>query len=918
MLLRGEGGVGKSRLIEAVIEDAHRGGWTVAVGRAYPVGAGAPYAPFQDAFVPLLRSLEQGTLTVLMRGSEAELGRLFPALGPMGSSAPRDGSPAEQKMRLFWNFTELLTGLGSRSPLLIVLEDLQWADESSLELLHFVVSHLTDAPVQILGTYNDQYRAEVEGLVRMEQSLERLGHLDVIRLQPLTEDDLAELTTRVFGVDRGLIGEFAGRLYEWTAGNSFFAVETIRALVDSGQIEQREGTWIGFDTQTMRLPQSIRESVVSRLQGLGEGPIEVARVATVLGTRVPYEVLRAAAGVPESELLSGLDGLRQRRILVEREEGDDLFVDFSHPLVRETLYAELGRARTRVLHGRIGLALEAHYGSDAARHADQLAYHFGRSEDTHAGRKVISYLAEAGRHAYGRYAHLEAVDHLEGAVSRLEGLAPEERRELESDLGPLREDLAWALYGIGRVDESITRMTALLEDADGPERRGLILYRLARAQFWAGRHAAALSCVDEALELLGAAAPMKAAGLTLLRGHCLEQMGRADDARATFTTVLDAAVAAGSPVMEARAHQAHALLSLWVGRMDDVAPHAERALELAREVGADTVEFWSLWVLAATEGLKGRPQAMLDLEEQASEVASRIRAPHLRAWAAELRIEHASATGEWERGITIGEQAVAQARSLGQHTLLSRLQVWTGLIHLQRGDLDRARELLDDAWRRSVEEVDADAMDVHSFVPAHTGRAACLTALGEYDEAVKVARRALEVSERSGYFIWAIHRLLPILGEALILKRDLEGAREAGARLRRDAERAGHGLGLAWADACEALVAWLSGDVDASVDLLRTAAEALEAVPFIWDASRIRRQLAGRLADLGRTDEAVAQLRTVHQVFARLGAEGELEKTREMFREVGVRPPARSVSRGAGVGSLTARRSRSPVWSQIE
>ena len=153
--------------------------------------------------------------------------------------------------------------------------------------------------------------------------------------------------------------------------------------------------------------------------------------------------------------------------------------------------------------------------------------------------------------------------------------------------------------------------------------------------------------------------------------------------------------------------------------------------------------------------------------------------------------------------------------------------------------------------------------------------------------------------------IWSIHRLLPTVAEAYLYKGDLAGAAKLGRRLRKDAKRIGHKLGLAWADACDALVVWLGGDPERGAALLREAAEALEAIPVIPDAARIRRQLAGRQAEIGDEEGAVSELRRVHETFVRLGAEKELERTRGMFREIGARPPTRSgVTGGAG---LTAR-----------
>jgi DNA-binding CsgD family transcriptional regulator len=149
-----------------------------------------------------------------------------------------------------------------------------------------------------------------------------------------------------------------------------------------------------------------------------------------------------------------------------------------------------------------------------------------------------------------------------------------------------------------------------------------------------------------------------------------------------------------------------------------------------------------------------------------------------------------------------------------------------------------------------------------------------------------------------------MHRLLPIMAEAYLSMGDVEGATRVGARLRADAERLGHDLGIGWADACDAFLVWLRGDIDEAVRCLRAAAERLESVPVIPAAARLRRHFAARLRDSGRTDEALRELRQLHEVFARLGAERELAKTREQLRELGARPPSRG---DAAQGGLTSR-----------
>ncbi|HLL82946.1 MAG TPA: LuxR C-terminal-related transcriptional regulator, partial [Longimicrobium sp.] len=287
-------------------------------------------------------------------------------------------------------------------------------------------------------------------------------------------------------------------------------------------------------------------------------------------------------------------------------------------------------------------------------------------------------------------------------------------------------------------------------------------------------------------------------------------------------------------------------------------------------------------------------------------VADEIHSPIHRVRAAELAVELMSNTGEWDAALALAERTLATARALRQRTILARLLVWTGLIYLGRGDLERGRRYVDEAWELSGAGDPEHPLDVHTVVPAHCGLAAYHLAAGEFAEAVRVGERGLAVADRTGYTVWAMHRVLPIMAEAYLSMGDVEGATRIGERLREDAGRLGHDLGLAWADACAAFLVWLRGDTDAGIACLRAAAERLEAVPVIPAAARLRRHFAARLRDSGRPDEALQELRRVHEVFVRLGAEGELAKTREQIRELGARPPARGEV-ASGAAGLTAR-----------
>ena len=909
-IVSGDGGVGKSRLVEDLIRKALEGGWGIAHGRAYPVESGVPYALFADAFLPLLREMDPETLSVLTRGGVAELAYLFPALAPAGDPAPpRVGSgedPSEFRTRLRWNFSELLRGLAAREPLLVALEDLQWADDASLQLLHFVARQAGAGGLAFVCTYNEAEREADPRLPETERSLLGMGSTTVVRLGPLSAEETLDLVCRTFDVEPVVAGDFAAHLFQWTRGNPFFVEETLKALVQSGRLHERDGTWLGWEAKELELPRSVRDAVLGRLRRLSAEAGRVADAIAVAGSRTSFLLLSEVTGLEEGPLLGAVEELCAHRILSEAEVEGAVVYDFVHPLVRQTLYAEMGLARTRVLHGAVAEALEGLHGGGALERADELAYHFARTDGRRRTGKAVRYLAAAGRRALARHADREAANYLEAALRRSRQ-AGFDADEAGVDAAALLPDLGRAYLRLGEYDAAI----ALWEEA---RRRGReagssdpdVERALGLACFWSGRHAGALERFAAGLEAGGDAG--QRARLHLARGVCLQELGRADESREDVRAALALAEELGDASLLARAHRSLALLHTWTGPPAEARRHGAEAIRLAEASGDRNVEFWSVWGMATLAGLTGDTGEMARWIERARGLAEELRSPVLQLWAAEISVERAYATGDWDAGLALGERAIALARSLNQRNLLPRLLVWTAILYMGRGDLDRAREHVEEAGRvaGSGEAGETgETVDVHTVVPAHIGRAHYLVATGDHAGAIAAAEEGLRIAEGTGYTLWALHRLLPILAEAHLWAEDPEGAARVGARMREHAERLEHTLGLAWADACDAMVRWKVGDPEGGAVLMRGAAEALEAIPWVPDAARVRRQLAGRLAEIGDREGALKELRAVHDVFARLGAESELEKARIQFREVGSRPPLRGV--GEGAAGLTSR-----------
>ena len=369
-------------------------------------------------------------------------------------------------------------------------------------------------------------------------------------------------------------------------------------------------------------------------------------------------------------------------------------------------------------------------------------------------------------------------------------------------------------------------------------------------------------------------------------------------------TALAVAEAVADPGLLARVRLELMMLHTWLGDPDEAREQARIAIDLAEKAGDLQITFWIYWALAIGEGLLGEVEVMDRHIQRCREIAKELRSPLMDLWTSEVLLEHAMAAGEWDTGIALGERAVARARDLGQDALLPRLLVWLSLIYLGRGEIERGRACVDEAWTLSAATA-GDMSRVHLVVPAHMGKAAYHLAVEEFDEAIRIGEAGLAIAENTGFIIWAAHRLLPLISEAYAQIHDTGAGLHIEQRMRRYGKKLNTRTGLAWLASYEAIKVWYSGDIERSIPLFRKAAEDLEAVPLIYDAARLRRQLAGRLADLGQRDAALHELRRVHDVFQKIGAEPELKKTRGMFRELDTRPP--SISKGLGAEALSQR-----------
>ncbi len=898
LFVTGESGVGKTRLVEALQAETEARGALMLTGRAYPAEGTFPFALAADALADLVRSLSPSAVTLLARGNENDLRMILPTLGrPGGAARAATGADSgDAKARVFWTVEQFVRRASEQRPIVLALENVQWADASSLELLHFLVRQLAGAHVAALCTYNSRERELTPALRAAERSLKRAGMADSHEVSPLSPDDVAVMV-RHMHPSHPQVEELARVIYARTLGNPFFAEELLLAANESG------GGMADWFSGGAALPVSVRDAVLARAESLAPDERRLADAVAAVGTRAPRTVLERVAGLEGDAATRALVSLCARGFLVERPDDSGLWYECDHPIVQATLYDALGLTRARALHARIADAFEFAGGVDAERHVNEIAWHYSRAGDATTSPKAARFLALAGRNALARYANREAATLLQTALGRAAAdTDASARAQLMDDLARARQrlgeyDTAYALWAEAR---------RLVPPGENAEFAAQLERQMGVSAFWAGRPHDAVAHYDAAISIAKEARAIGQAVRTLIaRSTAIRATGDAAAAHDDVAEALALATTTGDDALLSRAHRAVLLAYAWTGPAAKAREHAERALTFADASGDRAVAWSAEWAMALLSGFTGDGAATARHAAAADRLAAELGSPVLAAWTAEISVEYAAAVGDWHRGLALADQAIPLARAVAERTLLPRLLVWKGLILLARDDTDAAAACFDESWELSgAEAPERPGSDLHAIIPAHTGRAALFVARREFAEAIRVGERGLALADHHGYRAWAIHRLLPMLCEAALWANDYGRVAAYAARLRRDALVLDHRLGRAWADGAEALLLRLRDNDPRAADALLAAADDLERVPFVFHAARLRRNAAQILAADGHRDRALAELRRAHEMFRAMGAERELRGTREEIRELGGRPPQRSTP---ATGTLTER-----------
>jgi DNA-binding NarL/FixJ family response regulator/tetratricopeptide (TPR) repeat protein len=880
LALSGEAGIGKTRLLDELVRRADSRGWLVFHGQGSQFESELAFGILLDACDDYLASLDARSLDRVAGDGVAELATIFPSL--RDSVAQPLDLPADERNIAYRRMRELLDGFAARQPVLLALDDVHWADDSSVELLSYLLLRQPPRRVALALAYRRAHAAP-----RLAAAIERLAReskVDRLELEVLTPDEAD-------GLLAGLPGEQRDLVYRQAGGNPFY----IEQLARHATGHQAATASTGHAVAIAGVPPAVAASLAEELDALSTGATRMLDAAAVAGDPFESELAGAVAELPEAEALEALDELLAHDFVrpgeLPRRFG------FRHPLLRQAVYEGISAGWRIGAHARAAATL-----SEWGQPPERRAHHLEQSA-TVGDLEAIELLGQAGR-ATAASAPASAARWFEAALRLLPG---------SDRMNPTRLELlvahAGALAAVGRLEPCRTALveTLALLPPDASDMHVRLTGACAGVEHLLGRHDAARARVDAALEQLGDPRSEPGVALTMeqavgafyamdfdaMRERAREALAAARELDhpvllATAAALVCYAGAATADIDEARAHHAEAAtriasltdqeLAAWPNALshlgwaefflelyDDAIADLQRGIRVARMGGQGQLARQMEQGLGVSLLMHGRlPEARALFENlvDASRLADNRQAV---LWSLTNVCWAASWQGEPEAAIRAGEEAVELAGDLGQAYLAATAHCSLATAYLDAGEPERCVDMLVGA---------TGGPDL----PLTVASIRCIF----YDA---LTRAELERGRAAEAEAWA------------------ERSAEHAARL-------GLPLARAEADRARARVMTQAGDTPAAAELALASADAAEWVGAAIESARSRLVAGQALAAGGNRSGALATLRrAADELEARRALRFHAEARREL-RRLGERPSAPTAPGKAdagGLGSLTAR-----------
>jgi len=664
-----------------------------------------PYILWSEVIRDYLGSSAPEQLYRVIGFYPGEISRLIPELrqrlGAIPQSLPID--PEHERDRLFEAVSQFITNVSREGPLLVVLDDLQWTDQASLLLLHYVARGVYKEHLLLVGAYRDNEVDEKHPLFPVLTELNRERLLQPVPLKRMSLNDVTEMIKQILEQD-DVPTEFCQLVYEKTRGNPFFVEEVIKSLKEEELITREANIWKIKEVSKIEFPETVKSVVKARINRLDEECKSVLTTASFLGYDFSFEAIRAVTGFEEDKQLESLERILKTGLIKDREVGGEAAYSFADAIVRDVVHEEVSVSKHGRLHQNVGCALEIVYAQKIDEHLAELAHQFLEGNDRD---RAFGYFLKAGEKAEKIYAHDEASTCFQFALSLIGETESEPQQK-----GFVLEKLGDAKEALGEHNASMTHWSEALllwKKLDDKEKVSRIHRKMAKVLFYM------MNDKERAEE------------------HCQEALNLLESMPES--------------VELASLYSDRAWMQWYVGDLDRARSSVEKAIELAEKLNAQDIVADSYRRLGVVVRPRD-PKKAIECQEKALkialdnnflEVAVRVYnnlalSLPARRWREPLEkgYEMARKVGEiWyqariglnlafvmmsagniDKALLLAEENLALARKAGQLSNIAGGLVVTGYAHLVLGEWEKSEKCFEESWSFAQRSNDFQLMEL--------------------------------------------------------------------------------------------------------------------------------------------------------------------------------------------------------------
>jgi len=744
IFLYGEAGIGKTRLARELGAYARLRGMRVLYGRCpalFRMDGVPPYVLWKEVIKDYLETCTPEQLYRVIGFYPGEVSELVPELKQKFGAFPQSLpiSPEHGRDRLFEAVSQFVTNISKEAPLLVVLDDLQWTDQSSLLLLHYLARGVYRESLLLFGAYRDTDIDELHPLSPVLTELNRERLLRSVLLKRMSSSDVSEMIKRILEQD-DVPRDFCELVYEKTRGNPFFVEEVIKSLKEEEIIHHEENKWKIKEVSRIEFPKTVKSVIKARISRLDDECQNVLTLASFVGNDFSFEALCGVTGFEEDKLLGLMDRMLKTGLVKERViRGEDVY-SFGDIVIRDVVHEEVSHLRHKKLHGVVGCALEKAYAKKIDEHLGELALHFLECGDK---EKSLEYFLKAGDKAAKIYANGEAASYLQSALKLLE-----EKEDALREKGSVLERLGDIKKLVGEYDACMKYWNeALLLWKQLYEKRNVskLHYKIANLLWEKGDAEKAKVHHEEALQILEKEPEsVELASLYEDMAHMYYRTKDMTTARSWAEKALELAKKLNDYEVIASSYASLGTIFSYIGDTKKAVECMERALKIALDHGFTETALRGYNNLAAVLPAEETERAF-ECTEKGFELAKKVGDIRWISWIGTNLTWAYVGMGNMSKAVRLTEESVALDKKAGNMTNLSHSTGALAFAYQILGEWDKSEQYCKERISISQKLNDFQQMAMSNALLGWL-----YADKGEYAKARELFEKATEVCEKAG------------------------------------------------------------------------------------------------------------------------------------------------------------------------